>query len=284
MRVTARTGIPFAEFTTLPSTFAALLCKSSTRIADGRANLRRETLFRAPSARDPSSVRVKYYCVRLRRKGWNPFDHFRAFEEQPDLGGEDLELRASWLAWQSVAWASLRDFTRADDCLKQAHSLAPQDGWVWSCESQALGLADRWEDALKAAERACEISPGAPYAVHSLGNALLNLGRVKDSAERLAASAENTESFEVALGACWHQCALAETLNGDDRPQVLVRARRLAENLEALAPLVDRDTNPIFARARLDVAELLNDREQMEKWAAGLNSPFHRAGVGNSAQ
>jgi len=127
-------------------------------------------LYRAAYARDRSSPHVRYYCARLRLRGWNPFDHLRAFEEQPDLGGDDIEVRASWLAWQAVTWASLRDFTRAEACIERAHSLAGSDSWVWSCESQVRGLADRWEDALRAAERAWEISPGAPYAAHSLGD------------------------------------------------------------------------------------------------------------------
>jgi tetratricopeptide (TPR) repeat protein len=204
------------------------------------------------------------------------FDQLRALEEQADLGGDDLELRACWFAWQAVTWASLRDFARAETCIEHADRLAAKDSWAWSCESQVRGLADRWEDALKAAERAWEMSPGAPYAAQSLGDSLIHLGRVQESAKRLAAAADDSESYEVALLACWHQCALAETLNGEERLQVLDRAHGLAENLPALAPLADRETVPVFARARLDISVQLDDYEQVERWAREVDSPFYR--------
>jgi len=105
---------------------------------------------------------------------------------------------------------------------------------------------------------------------------LIHLGRVQESAEQLAAVVEDGESYEVALLACWHQCALAETLDAEERAPVLERARGLAERLPALAPLADRETVPVFARARLDIAELLDDREQMERWTQEVDSPFYR--------
>ena len=65
-------------------------------------------------------------------------------------------------------------------------------------------------------------------------------------------------------------------MDGEERRQALDRAGGLAENLSALAPLADRETQSVFARARLDIAALLDDHEQMEKWAREVRSPFHR--------
>src|SRR5439155_3939580 len=111
-----------------------------------------------------------------------------------------------------------------------------------------FGLEDRWDDALRSAELAWEINPGAPYVAHSLGQSLLNLRRVREAADRLSAAAESCQSFEVASGACWHLCALAETFEGDDRRRTMSRARALAGNLASLAPLADRETRALVAR------------------------------------
>ena len=233
-------------------------------------------LFRAAYARDPSNPRVQYFSIGCRRRAQHLVDYLRAIEVQPELNGADGEVQASWFALQAITWASLRDFARADASLERAHSVAMDDAWVWTCESHVRGLADRWEDALRAAERAWEISPGAPHAAVSLGNSLINLGRVGESARRLRSATENSQSYEVALLASWHQCALAETLDGEERFRVLDCARSMAESLTALAPLADREAQVVFARARLDVAELLGDREKMEGCERELKSPFHR--------
>ncbi len=233
-------------------------------------------LLRVAYARDPSNPYVWYFADFTRQRRRSLYDVLRASEDQPDLDCDDAELRAWWLARQAVTWASLRDFSRADDYLGRAHALAELDSWVLCCESQVRGLADRWEDALEAAERAWQIDPGAPYAAGRLGESLLNLGRAQEAAQRLTAAAANSQSYEVAQLACWYQCALAETLDGNERHQTLACARGLAEKLPTLAPLADREAWSAFARTRLDIAELLDDHEEMEKWTREVKSPFHR--------
>src|SRR5580658_1471619 len=128
-----------------------------------------------------------------------------------------LRIRRCRLASHAVTWAFLRDFTRAHQCLERARALESRDGWVTSCESDVLGLEDRWGEALNCAERAWEIKPGTPHAARSLSNGLLNLGRVRECAGRLSAGHENSQPYEVVQLARRYQCALAETLDGDER-------------------------------------------------------------------
>jgi tetratricopeptide (TPR) repeat protein len=238
-------------------------------------------LLRAAYERDPDSPRVLYFTRHVRQRARHLLDDLRAFELQPDLGGDDPDLRASWLASHAVTWASLRDFSRAQQCIERARCFATRDGWVLSCESDVLGLADRWDEALKAAELSWQASQGAPFAASSLGNSLLNLGRVEESAGRLAAAAEKGESYEIAHLTCWHQCALAETLEGRERHRALDRARELAQKLPLLAPLADRETKSQFARIQLDIAELLDDHAEMERWAEEVRSPVYRKVLAN---
>lgn len=238
-------------------------------------------LFRAAYARDPVNPRVRYFANHARRRRSRLLDDLREFEANPDICAEDPEMQAAWFASHAVTWAFLRDFTSAHQCIERAHSLQRRDGWITSCESDVLGLEDRWNEALKRAELAWEISPGAPHAARSLSTSLLNLGRVRESAGRLAAASENSQSYEVVHLACWYQCALAETLDGDGRRRALDDALAFAERLPRLAPLADRNPRRFFSRIRLDIAELMDDHAEIERWAEEVRIPFYRKILAN---
>ena len=217
----------------------------------------------------------------VRLRGSKLFEQLRESEATPELPGADSRTQADWLASRALVWAAVRDFTAAHRSIERASFYKPNDCWVFSCQADVLGLEDRWDDALRSAERAWEINPGAPYAAHSLGQSLLNLRRVKEAADRLSAAAESCQSFEVACGACWHLCALAETLEEEERRRTVSRARALAANLPSLAPLADRETRALLARVWLDIAQQDDDHNEMERWADEARSPFHRAVLKN---
>jgi predicted Zn-dependent protease len=236
-------------------------------------------LFLAASEREPESPRVCYFASA--RRGRTLLDELREREAKLLLDTDDPNLQASWLAGSAVLWASLRDFSRAHDCIERAKGYDRKDGWVWSCESDVFAMEDRLEEALTAAELGWKLSPGAPYAAHGLGSTLLKLGRVKEAAERLHAVARECESYEVVTTACWHHAALAETLEGQEKRDVVLRARALAERLSSLTPLADRETRSVFARIRADVAQLGDDRAQMERSAKEVRAPFFSKMVEN---
>jgi tetratricopeptide (TPR) repeat protein len=97
----------------------------------------------------------------------------------------------------------------------------------------------------------------------------------------LGALAETCQSYEIVALACWHHCALAETLEGKKRELVVSRAKELAEKLPSYAPLADRESRSLFARARLDVAQLAGDHEEIERWATEVRSPFYHQVLSN---
>jgi tetratricopeptide (TPR) repeat protein len=245
----------------------------AVRLGGGRLSRR---LFRTAYERDPSNSRVRYFSNHVRRRRSRMLDDLRAFEADPNACADDPETQASWLASHAITWAYLRDFTRAHQCLERARTIGHKDGWVNSCESDVLGIEDRWDEALKSAEQAWAMNPGAPFVARSLTNSLLNLRRVHDSAQWLARAAQDTQSYEIVHLACWHHCALAETLEGDDRRQALDRAQAFADQLPALLPLADRESRTLLARTRLDIAELSDDHEQMAHWAEEVRIPFYR--------
>ncbi|HEX8880455.1 MAG TPA: tetratricopeptide repeat protein, partial [Candidatus Acidoferrum sp.] len=238
-------------------------------------------LLRAALKRYPGEPRALYLASHVRLRGSTLFEQLRESESIPELPGADSRTQADWLASRALVWASVRDFAAAHRALERASLYKPNDSWVLSCQADVLGLEDRWDDALASAERAWEANPGAPYAAHSLGQSLLNLRRVREAADRLSAAAESCQSFEVACGACWHLCALAETLEADERRRTLSRARALAVNLASLAPLADRETRALLARVWLDIAQQDDDHNEMERWSEEARSPFHRAVLKN---
>ena len=233
-------------------------------------------LLRQAIGRDPADTRVRVYTDHLWFKGRRLLVDLRAFERQPEVSGDDPGLRSSWCTSQACTWAGLRDFQRAHGCLDRARALSVDDAWVLVCESAVLGAEDRWADALKSAERAWDVDPGAPFASVTIGACLLNLGRVQEAASRAWAAAGDSQSWELVLDACWHQCALAETCEGREKDAALGRATRLADRLPGLAPLADRESRTLIARARLDIAAVSNDEVQIERWAGEVRSPFHR--------
>lgn len=217
-----------------------------------------------------------YYSRYFRKRAGGLFADLREWEDQQEFPGADTETQADSLASQATVWASLREFKRAHRCLERAHELSPDDSWVLSCESGVFGSEDRWQEALASAERGWQIRPGTPYGAGSLGHSLLNLRRLSEATHRISAAAEDGESFEVVNMACWFLCALAESSVGDERRQLLGRAKEYFERFPGLAPLADRDTRAMFARVRLDIAELEDDHEAMERFAAEARSPFHQ--------
>ena len=233
-------------------------------------------LLRTAWRREPHSPQVRYFCSHLRRNRETVVDCLADFDAQPDLECEDTRLRAWWYGSQAGMWAAFRDFGRAYRCIERAHTLAPGDAWVWICKSEVHGRADRWEDALDASEQACVLDKGSPYSHRVLGNSLLHLGRIEEAAHRLAVEAEDTQSGATAAYAAWMQAALAETLTGEERSYVVHRADMLATKADELAPLADRETKMYSAMMHLDIAELSDDHDAMEKWSTEIRSPFHR--------
>jgi tetratricopeptide (TPR) repeat protein len=232
-------------------------------------------LLRAAHAREPLNPRVRYFARGAERRSRTPLSILRELEANPTLVTDDAELQASWLASHAVVWARLRDFTRAYDYIEHARGFCARDGWVSACESEVLAMADRWEDALEAAEIAWDLSSKASFAAHSLGSRLLRFGRVREAAERIGRAAESSESYEVVNLACWHHCALADTVGLDERRGVVDRALSLVERLPGLAPLADKTWRSFYAHVRLDVAQVADDHEEMERWAREVRSPFH---------
>ncbi len=238
-------------------------------------------LIRKAIEREPENAKVRFAALFLRSPKRLLLDDLRKFEDAPDLGGDNAKLRVHWFGAHAMMWGSLRDFERAHNCLRSGEALQVEDSWFLCCKSEVLAMEDRWEEALATAEQAWAMDPGSPAESRSLGLSLLSLGRAEEAAERLSAMASQGESHEVALYACWHQCAWAETLAGNERRAALDSALQLTHKVTELAPLADRESEAGFARMHLEIAALRDDHVEMAKWAKNARSPFYRAVLEN---
>jgi len=269
---------PRTELTELSVDELVLAARLATRLG-GRRLWR--WIFYEALKREPHNPKVRYFARFVHQRGWTLLKQIQTFPAQYELDSFPPELRVSYLASQGVLLASVRDFSCAHEYIRRAYAVGSDYAWAASCHADVLGMEDKWQDAIKPAEEAWAQNLGAPYAAHSLANALLHLGRIEESAGRLSASATQMQSYELAHIACWHQSALAETLDDEDRHHAALKARTLAEVLPSLAPLADREAKWTFARTHLDIAMLMDDQQEIERWAQEVKSPFHRAVLDN---
>src|SRR5882724_5660871 len=78
-------------------------------------------LYRKAHERDPRLPLVRYFTRHITGPRDLLLDQLREFEKNPELGGDDPELRASWQAVHAYIFATLRDFSRSRELLKNAH-------------------------------------------------------------------------------------------------------------------------------------------------------------------
>src|SRR5215469_2460482 len=92
------------------------------RLAARLGGLRRSRwLLMLAREREPLNPPVRFFANHLRDPRVHLIDELHAFEDAPDLGGDNADLGASWFATYACRWARLRDFSRAQDCIKRAH-------------------------------------------------------------------------------------------------------------------------------------------------------------------
>lgn len=269
------TSTPIRELSAKELVFAGRL---SSRLGGLRLS---RILYRRAHEMEPNSPFVRYFTRHLDNSGQFLLDELVAFEREPELGGDDPELRASWQAAYAYSFAILRDFGRATELLRKAHNLAPKSAWVLSQEADILGMADRWQDSMAVAEEGCKVDPSSPWPVFSLATALLNLGEIREAVTRIKLAADTSQYYRVLQSACWYHCALAETVEGDERESVLHAAKALAERSTKMVPLADRECRTELARTWLDLAAMQDDHPAMERWSGEARSPFYRRVLGN---
>ena len=109
-----------------------------------------------------------------------------------------------WNVSKAEVLALLGDFERADACLAQAATRAPDDPWLWTARAQVLALQDRHDEALDVAKHALEIQPWYVPAVQSVAHQLSLQNRDGEALELLngARRATRMRRCDAATGRC----------------------------------------------------------------------------------
>jgi len=179
--------------------------------------------------------------------------------------GPALE-RAEALSWVAVLAANLRDFDEAERMLTRAEARGPESAWVAVDRAAVCQMADAYEAAMEAADRALTFQPWYRPAVEARAHLLLLADRGDEAEAFLAEASSRIESGSVAmLLAARH----IEEERAEDAEAALDRA-------EEVMPLRGREVVAWLAERRSDVEYLRGDRAGAERWAR-QGGPFHRA-------
>ena len=120
-----------------------------------------------------------------------------------------LPARAARLVERAQRWSGRREFAAAEQCMREAAAIAPDDAEVLRLLAAALQGQGRHDEAIVLLRRAAELQPGDPLIDNNLGSALGESGdfeaalqafrRATDAAPGLAASWFNLGQAHDAL-------------------------------------------------------------------------------------
>lgn len=217
------------------------------------------------------AVRYSYTRLTLDRKG--PIRAARLFARWGDEPGTTPSAKAEWFALRGLITSHLRDFDATERWFAAAEAADPNDPWVPVERSSALEHEDRYEEALKVAQKSLELRPWYRAGVQSIAHLLDLLGRDDEALALLKESSEHLESGVMA----W-QTAYLQSETGDFAGAEESLNRFLALSPLARIPHADdespEETEPMAA-FRSDIAYNLGDFERSIELARKAGTGFH---------
>ena len=241
----------------------------------------RRWLFRLAYRREADHPLVVYFVGDGRPGRVHVLEDLIRFEHREDLNSGSPAWDASWQSHQAIVWAWVRGFDRAHELLAKAKESNCERAWVSTCEAWVFCHEDRWDEALAAAERAWEISPGSPAAAAILKRVLGMMGRLAEAVDRLLPVAQAGQSHETLAIAITGMTALAERSDRADRERLAGSAYELCGRLGDLAPLADREIRAEIAHLQMHAAMIVGDRELIGRHAADVRAGFLRTFCAN---
>lgn len=210
---------------------------------------------------DPEVLYYHAYTV-LGTKG--PLGTWKFLNEVtfPDDASKDLQ--SSWHAMHAQVLAELRDFDAAEEWLKRAEDIAPDNPWVHSTWSSLLETEDRYADALAAAERALGLVPWYRPAVQAKGHLLTLMGQDDQAYEFLKDACNRLESAAI-----YYQL-IAVLLEREAYHELSDAVQRIDE----LTPLTESEFTKSNAALRSLIAYRLGDLDTAIRFAQDSNDKF----------
>ena len=162
-------------------------------------------------------------------------------------GSHRIEQQATAHRKIGAALAGLDKFPEAEEHLKQAAKLAPNDPRVWNDLGYTYSTVGRWADAERALRRAAKLDPESPLVKTNLGFAVASDGRAAEALEHLSASSGKAVGHANLGFALARQNRLVEAR--DEYRKALELQPQLTKAHDALARLDNPKTNAPLGQA-----------------------------------
>lgn len=263
LRLAERFG-PLHEWSNTP----ARLLGGRLAIQLGSARLGRLMHLRAYRAM-PSHPEAIYYQARYRLEKFGPHAAWRFLRSHPDQDWNDAapEIRADWYGLHAFVCARMRDIDRAERWLAKAESLSHDRAWLCVEKAAVHEFAERFDDALAAANRSIDLVPHFRPGVQAKAHILQLLGREREALDCLVAACDHLESGIIAA----HLAAVQIDL------RMYNDARKTYDRYAELSPLIDDETTKWLEARRSDIAYYLGEFGAAKEHARKADDDFYKA-------
>ncbi|MCI0387171.1 MAG: tetratricopeptide repeat protein [Acidobacteria bacterium] len=200
---------------------------------------------------DKCNPEAIYYYARAIwdwRGPWRAWAFARHHDEMKDA---IPELQSDWLALRAAMLGQLRDFDAADEMIRRAEKIAPENAWLWVEKSSVLEYEDRYEEALASTHQALKLRPKYRPALQASAHLLNLLDRESEARALLEEAAQYLECPAILT-----QLAQLQVDLGD-----YASARRNLELAVQFSPLLEDEMRKWLDGRRSDAAYLCGDVE-----------------------
>ncbi|MBL8482912.1 MAG: C39 family peptidase, partial [Rhodocyclaceae bacterium] len=211
-----------------------------------------------------AALTVQYLRVLNGRRG--PYVAWRAMQELGLDGAAEARDRADWHALRASLLADFRDFEGAGAALDAAREAAPDDPWQLVERATVCAAADRYDEAMAAAEQALGMRPGYRPALQSLAHLLSLCGRDGEALDLLRAADSAAQSGPL--------CAQLYALQFEQG--LYADAWASLQRCDYLYPLADRTLKNWLAAQRALTAQRLDMPDAARSAALQAGDDFHR--------
>jgi tetratricopeptide (TPR) repeat protein len=213
---------------------------------------------------DKNHHQAIYYYTRALWDWRGPWRAWTFAHRQGEMEDADPNWRAEWLALLAAMASQLRDFDTADELIRRAENLAPENAWIWVEKSSVLEYQDKYEEALAAARRALELRADYRPALQASAHLLSLMDRETEARSLLEEAAVKLECAAILVQLAQFQIDLGDYF----------LARQNLERAVQLSPLLEVETRQSLNGRRSDAAYLCGDLEQAASLAEAAKHGF----------
>ena len=261
-----RLGESFGPLRAWTGTAARLLAGRLSRQL-GAPKLSRWQMIKAYRGQ-PTHPEAIYYHARYFLEKHNLLESWRFLRREADaVDVAGPELRADLFSLHAFIAARLRDFEQSEVWLNKAMQLAPERPWLHVERAACLEFAEKYDEALAAANTALKLRAHFRPAVQAAGHLLLVLDRDREAIDLLGEAASAIE-----CGAVWSQLAALQ-----DDLGMHADARRSYDRFAELSPQMETEIAQWLAARRSDIAYDLGEVENARQLAKEAGEGFHQS-------